>query len=94
MDTKLEKAEDLFNNHLDLETINYTKAKLKQDILTLIINTQKDAIAKTLQFASERADADYNITGIDDDGYPSVEVYVINSSILGLKDEIFTLNNL
>ena len=64
---------------------------------------QRNAIEYALKVASENAVADINITDIDAatdynrmlETYENpIEVYVINSSITGLKDKIFKLNDL
>ena len=56
---------------------------------------QRNAIEYALQVASENAEADYNITeSFDRLTGEDIEVYVINSSILNLKEQIFKENNL
>lgn len=65
------------------------------EVVRLIKEVQRNTIEYTLQQASENADADYvlvdsfdRMTGED------IEAYVINESILGIKDKLFKLNNL
>ena len=96
MDTiKLKSAEDIFKGMLETMPYNSQFPFIKSYIIAAIKLAQKDAIEKTLQIASENADADYNITeSFDRITGEDIEVYVINSSITSLKDEIFKLNGL
>lgn len=65
------------------------------EVIKLIKKVQRNAIEYALTQASENAEADYNITeSFDRLTGEDIEVYVINSSILNLKEQIFKENNL
>ena len=98
---KLKSAEEIVDL-LEAE-IPYEITYERPYIIEAIQIAQKDAIEKTLQIASKNAEADINITDVDAatdynrmlETYENpIEVYVINSSITGLKDKIFEDNNL
>ena len=82
---KLKSAEDYKDSYLDCQDFD--------DFNELVQSIQRNAIEYALQIASVNADADYieHSNGIDEQ---YIEVYVINSSITGLKDKIFEENNL
>ena len=96
MDTiKLKSAEDYKDSYLDCQDFD--------DFNELIQSIQRNAIEYALQVASENAEADVNIIDTDAatdynrmlETYENpIEVYVINSSITGLKETIFKDNNL
>lgn len=102
MDIKLRKAEELlqskmvFSSALPITGVNHNL------VIAAIKEAQRNAIEVSLQFASERADADWKPNGWLEDfchnnkpvAGEDYEVYIINSSILDCKDEIFKLNNL
>ena len=93
MDTiKLKSAEELLENTYTID--DYLNHIFDEELLIKAIkNAQRNAIEYALKVASENADADYieHSNGIDEQ---YIEVYVINSSITGLKDKIFEDNNL
>lgn len=94
MDTvKLKSAKDIVTSIEHDDGHWADQEYYRDDIIRVIKEAQREAIEKTLQIASENADADYTVlsNGIDEE---VIEVYVINSSILECKDKIFKLNNL
>lgn len=103
MDTvKLKSAEEylpeLFEEPYDLENDN----SIESDFYKIIKEAQRNAIEYALTLASENADAEVEFMGwladqhermkfIEGEDY---EVYVINSSILNLRETLFKENNL
>ena len=94
MEIKLKKAEDLFKKY-HLNPFECTPSADNRNMIKAIKEAQRNAIEYALQEASKNADADYvlvdsfdRMTGED------IETYVINESILGIKDKLFKLNNL
>ena len=75
-----ELLEDIMDGKLSFAiALNYLE--------TVIKKAQEDAIRTTVKECAENADADYTINGnrfIDD----SIEVFVINSSILSVADKL------
>lgn len=96
MDTiKLKNVKDLM--------LECAKTCGKIDIGEIVKLAQRNAIEYTLKVASENADADitwikdgeeFDYTDVLADEKVNYEVYVINSSITGLKKTIFKDNNL
>lgn len=92
---KLKNAEDLVTSIEHDDGHWADQEYYRDDIIRVIKEAQKEAVEKTLQVASENAEADYNITeSFDRLTGEDIEVYVINSSILNLKEQIFKDNNL
>ena len=94
MEIKLTKAEDLFKKY-HLNPFECTPGADNRNMIKAIKEAQRNAIEYALQEASKNADADYvlvdsfdRMTGED------IETYVINESILGIKNKLFKLNNL
>ncbi len=103
MEIKLTKAEDLFKKY-HLNPFECTPGADNRNMIKAIKEAQRNAIEYALQEASKNADADVYFHGwLAEESMKSgepfeegedYEVYVINESILGIKDELFKLNNL
>lgn len=99
MEIKLTKTEDI------IKGCEHDGAYIPvNEVIRLIKEAQRNAIEYALQQASENADADVYFHGwLAEESMKSgepfeegedYEVYVINESILGIKDKLFKLNNL